>query len=76
MPKLISPLTDLQVRSAKPQDKPYKLSDGGGLYLEIRPVGTKLWRMKAFQANGKESRLALGQYPAVTLPVVEPHIAG
>jgi hypothetical protein len=67
MPKLISPLSDIQLRNAKPADKPYKLSDGGGLYVEIMPNGSKLWRMKVRQANGKESRLTFGSYPDVTL---------
>lgn len=67
MPKLITPLTDIQIRSAKPKEKPYKLSDGGGLYVEVTPGGTKLWRMKVRQANGKESRLSFGAYPEVSL---------
>ncbi|WP_297831721.1 Arm DNA-binding domain-containing protein [Pseudomonas sp.] len=67
MPKLISPLTDIQLRNAKPTDKSYKLSDGGGLYIEVMPSVTKFWRMKARQANGKESRLTFGSYPDVAL---------
>jgi len=67
MPKIIPPLVDKTIRSAKPRDKAYKLADGGGLYLEVMPVGTKLWRMKFKQANGKESRLAFGSYPEVSL---------
>lgn len=67
MPKLISPLTDIQLRNAKPTDKSYKLSDGGGLYIEVMPSGTKFWRMKVRQANGKESRLTFGSYPEITL---------
>ncbi len=67
MPKLAIPLTDIQVKTAKPKDKPYKLADGGGMYLEVTPTGSKLWRMKFKQANGKESRLAFGSYPEVSL---------
>ncbi|MCY0914026.1 tyrosine-type recombinase/integrase [Massilia antarctica] len=67
MPKLIAPLTDIQIRTAKPLEKPYKLSDGGGLYVEIMPHGSKLWRMKVRQANGKESILSFGAYPGVAL---------
>jgi hypothetical protein len=44
MPKRVPPLTQLQLKTAKPQDKPYKLADGGGLYLEVKPTGSKLWR--------------------------------
>lgn len=67
MPKLVTPLTDTQLRNAKPKDKPYKLSDGGGLYLEVMPTGSKLWRMKFQRMNGKESRLAFGRYPEISL---------
>lgn len=67
MPKLINPLTDTQIRNAKPKDKPYKLSDGGGLYLEVTPGGAKLWRMKVRQSSGKETRLSFGAYPEVSL---------
>lgn len=67
MPKLINPLTDTQIRTAKPKGKPYKLSDGGGLYLEVTPGGAKLWRMKVRQASGKETRLSFGAYPEVSL---------
>ncbi|ROQ55811.1 uncharacterized protein DUF4102 [Pseudomonas putida] len=39
-------LTDTQCRTAKPKDKPYKLTDGKGLYLEVKPNGTKAWRYR------------------------------
>ena len=67
MPKIITPLSDTQVKNAKRKDKPYKLFDGGGLYLEVTTIGSKLWRMKFKQANDKEGRLAFGSYPEVTL---------
>jgi hypothetical protein len=67
MPKLVLPLTDLRIKSAKPREKAYKLSDGGGLYLEVTAVGTKLWRFAYTQANGKKNRIALGAYPVVSL---------
>lgn len=60
------PLTDIQIRSAKPTEKPQRLFDGGGMYLEIAPSGGKLWRMK-YRFGGKEKRLALGTYPDVSL---------
>nr|WP_315467889.1 integrase arm-type DNA-binding domain-containing protein [uncultured Undibacterium sp.] len=69
MPKIITPLTDKQALNAKPRVKNYKLSDGGGLYLEITKTGSKLWRMKIRQANGKEGRLSFGSYPSVSLAV-------
>nr|WP_156441433.1 MULTISPECIES: Arm DNA-binding domain-containing protein [unclassified Burkholderia] len=40
------PLTDLAVKNAKPTGKTYRLWDGAGLYLEITPTGSKLWRLK------------------------------
>lgn len=66
MPKRIAPLTDTEVRKTKATDKPVRLFDGGGLYLEISPTGGKLWRMK-YRHNGKEKLLALGKYPEVSL---------
>jgi integrase len=67
MPKIVIPLTDTTVKSARPKEKPYKLADGGGLYLEVMPTGSKLWRMKFKQASGNESRLAFGSYPEISL---------
>ncbi|MBZ0252965.1 MAG: integrase arm-type DNA-binding domain-containing protein [Candidatus Methylomirabilis sp.] len=60
------PLTDAAIRSAKPTDKPLRLFDGGGLYLEIAPGGGKWWRYK-YRFGGKEKRLSLGVYPEVPL---------
>jgi integrase len=60
-------LTEMQVRNAKPRDKPYKLFDGGGLYLEVVSTGSRIWRLKFRQANGKENRLTFGPYPEITL---------
>jgi len=60
------PMTDMQVRTAKPGDKPHRLYDTGGLYLEISPSGGKLWRLK-YRFTGKERRMALGKYPEVGL---------
>lgn len=69
MPKIVIPLTDTQIRTAKPRPdgKPNKLRDGGGLYLEVTPYGSKLWKMKFVQYNGKESILSFGAYPAISL---------
>ncbi len=58
-------LTDTQCRTAKPKDKPYKLSDGKGLYLEIKPNGVKAWRYRFELREGdvaKESTFAIGDY--------------
>lgn len=59
-------LSDITIRTAKPKVKPYKLSDSGGLYLEIAPSGGKWWRYK-YRFSGKENRLSLGTYPDVSL---------
>lgn len=59
-------LTDTAIRKAKPAEKVRRLFDGGGLYLEIAPSGARYWRLK-YRIGGKEKRLALGVYPAVTL---------
>lgn len=67
MPKLVTPLSDAQVKNAKPKAKPYKLFDGAGMYLEVMPTGRKHWRMKYRQANGKENKLSFGIYPETTL---------
>lgn len=58
-------LTDTAIRTAKPKEKPYKLTDGG-LYIEVAPGGGKWWRLK-YRFGGKEKRLSLGVYPFVSL---------
>ena len=59
-------LTDIKVKTAKPKEKPYKLADGGGMYLLINTNGSKYWRMK-YRFAGKEKMLSIGVYPDVTL---------
>jgi len=59
-------LTALQVKGAKPADKPYKLYDGGGLILLVQPTGAKYWRYR-YSFTGKEKLLALGVYPDLSL---------
>lgn len=61
-------LTASQVKNTKPKAKPYKLADGRGMYLEVRPNGGKWWRMKYRRpVNRKETRLSLGTFPDVSL---------
>lgn len=60
------PLTDTACKQAKAREKLYKLADSGGLYLEVPTSGSKRWRLKYHYA-GKEKRISLGVYPAVTL---------
>lgn len=59
-------LSDIQIRSARPNAKPYKLFDGGGLHLAVTSAGGKLWRLK-YRMAGKEKLLSLGAYPEVGL---------
>jgi len=59
-------LTDIQVKKAKAKDKPYRLSDGGGLYLWLTPAGGKLWRW-GYVYRGKEKLMSFGKYPGVPL---------
>lgn len=59
-------LTARQISTAKPQDKPYKLADGGGLYLLVNPNGSRYWRLK-YRLAGKEKLLSIGVFPDVTL---------
>jgi len=62
-------LTEAAIKQAKPKEKPYKLPDGNGSYLEVMPSGSKYWRFK-YRYGGKEKRLAFGVYPAVSLATV------
>jgi integrase len=59
-------LTARQISTVKPQEKPYKLSDGGGLYLLVNPNGSRYWRLK-YRYAGKEKLLSIGVFPDVTL---------
>ncbi len=59
-------LSDTKIRKAKPEARPYKLADGGGLYLDVRPTGGKFWRYR-FHLAGREGAYSIGEYPAVTL---------
>jgi integrase len=67
MPKLAKPLSDAQIKRAKAGPKVAKLFDGHGLYLEVQPSGAKFWRFRYRQANGKETTIAFGPYPEVSL---------
>lgn len=67
MGKPIAPLTEMQVRNAKPREKPYKLIDVGGLYLFVMLGGSRIWRLKFRQVNGKENTLTFGPYPEIGL---------
>ena len=59
-------LNNTKCRNTKPKSNPYKLADGDGMYLYVRPDGAKYWRLKYYYL-GKEKLLALGVYPEVSL---------
>lgn len=68
MARTTKPLTDTQLTAAKPKDKPYSLFDGGGLIFEVRTTGGKFWRYKYESlVTGKDAKISLGEYPALTL---------
>ncbi len=60
------PLTDTACKNAKAETKPYKKFDGGGLYLHVKPSGSRLWRLK-YRFMSKEKLLAIGVYPTISL---------
>ncbi len=66
MPRKAMRLTDSAVKAAKPKDKPYKLTDEQGLYLEVMPNGSRLWWFE-YQFDSQENCLALGSYSKTTL---------
>lgn len=66
MPRLATRLTELQIRNATPRQKPYRLGDGRGLYLQVDPSGKRFWRMKYDRGN-KETTISIGSYPAISL---------
>jgi integrase len=59
-------LTDMMIKDTEPSDRPKRISDGRGMYLEISPAGGRLWRLK-FRFGGKEKCMSLGTYPDVSL---------
>lgn len=62
-------LPETKVRSAKPKDKPYRLSDGGSLYLLVNKDGSKQWRLD-YTFRQKRKTISIGVYPKVTLSQV------
>jgi len=67
MPRKVLPLSDSKIKAAKPKEKTYPLFDGQGLYLDIKPTGSKLWRFK-YRFEGREKTpLSFGAYPDLSL---------
>lgn len=68
MARIVTPLTNTQIKQAKPKDKIYKLSDGEGLQLRIKPNGSKSWLLDYFKPyTKKRTSISLGKYPDVSL---------
>ncbi len=59
-------LSDSSIKTLKPKDKPFKLFDGEGLFLLVKPNGSRYWRL-SYRQSGKSKTLAIGVYPQVTL---------
>lgn len=59
-------LTDTALKALKPKIKPYTLTDERGLYVEVFPTGGVVWRYR-YRINGRQEKLTLGKYPALTL---------
>jgi len=68
MPKLAKPLTELEVRKAKPQERAYMLADGKGLHLSVSPTGLKSWVLR-FRLPGSRTATpaTIGHYPTMSL---------
>lgn len=68
MARTVKPLTATEVKQAKPQAKEYSMADGKGLYLRVKPTGSKLWIFNYFRPiSRKRANISLGSYPDVTL---------
>lgn len=68
MPKLVKPLTPSAVSNAKPKAEPYTLTDGGGMFLQVNPDGSRWWRFRYYRpGTGKRNTLSLGTFPDVPL---------
>jgi len=68
MPKQVLPLSHTQIKSAKPNNKPYKLSDGKGLHLKVNPNGSKYWIFNYIKPiTKKRTEISLGTFPEVSL---------
>lgn len=68
MPRKVVPLSDSKIKSAKPKDKEYNLTDGDGLMLRVKPSGAKLWVFNFYRPyTNKRASMSFGQYPSLSL---------
>jgi len=74
MPRIVKPLTDTEIRQAKPRDKEYNLSDGKQLAIRIKTNGTKLWTLNYYRPGTRaRTNVSLGVYPDVSLAAARKH---
>jgi hypothetical protein len=68
MARITKPLTNTEVKSSKPKDKEYNLSDGEGLSLRVKPNDSKLWIFNYYRPfTKKRANIGFGQYPALSI---------
>ncbi|WP_241664916.1 integrase arm-type DNA-binding domain-containing protein, partial [Pectobacterium polonicum] len=68
MARITTPLTNTEIKAAKPAEKEYTLQDGDGLYLLVKPSGSKIWRFNYYRPDTKKRALiSFGSFPAVSL---------
>ena len=68
MPRVKKPLTDTEIKKAKPKEKEYPLSDGNGLILIVKPNGSKIWLFNYYHpVTQKRTNAGLGMYPQIQL---------
>ena len=70
MPKLAARLTDIQIKNTKPKEKPFRVATGRGLFLLVKPDGSKYWVMR-YQFEGKENNISFGRYPEISITDAE-----
>ncbi|WP_432737989.1 integrase arm-type DNA-binding domain-containing protein [Haemophilus influenzae] len=66
MSKIVKPLTNTTLQNLKPISKEYIKSDGNGLYIRIKPNGTKIWYF-AYKWHKKHRKMSLGAFPDLSL---------
>jgi integrase len=59
-------LKPASIDNAKPEARPYALTDGGGLHVEVMPGGSKVWRFK-YHRDGKREKVTIGPYPSISI---------
>ncbi len=66
MGRVVTPLSDAKIKRLKPREKLYRVSDGNGLVLEVKPTGTKVWRVR-YIFEGRAKTYTIGEYPLISL---------